>query len=437
MRSIGTPASCWQSVLPLFVLLALFALPNRAHAQNYPDEGLAFAACFESARASVAASGDRSNPVCLPRTRRFECQYTYPGGQGWCGDYFYPDNATCAMRVDGQTGMVNGTITSGGICDRGCKVQPNWNNGDDTTIVDKANSNEIKIRRGTWSATGGTCDPNDQPAPPPKDEFCHSAASYTVCKTKDQTCVSTTSGYRTCSTDKNNLKGQTNVNSQRTEGVSISAPNTPPNAPTNRQGENWQANGQGGSVTNSTSNQTINYNTYFNGGTSNTGNPVDGDGSGGNGDGDGEGEGEGGTVGGNGECTGSFTCSGGDAVLCAMAQQTFKARCEAASRWDTLEEHEGEGGSGSFPGEGDGGAGEDPDPKEAIKTATPRLSMLDSGGFFGGGQCPEFPSISTSFGAFSFDGAEFCKLIGVARTALLLLGAFLALGILMGWQGRD
>ena len=339
--------------------------------------------------------------------------------------------------------MINGALYSGGVCDKGCKVNPNLSPGTNFSLRETGSPDAISIRSGTWKATGDVCAAGVDPKPPKKDEFCHTTSSgHTVCKSKDKTCVITASGFRTCASDTANKKGHTAANNPRTEAVGIGAPDTPPNPPANRPGENWQPSGGGSNVTNNNTGSTTNNNTYNNTGTPNGNQTVPGDGSGpgqggsnGGADGDGGGQGDGepdyGSVGGNGQCNGTFTCSGGDPVLCAIAQQTYMARCEADGRFGDGE------GTGSFPGEGDGGAGEDPDPAKTITNATPSLNAIDKNGFFGGGSCPAFEVASTKYGAFTFADSSFCEVLPVARACFLFFGAFMALGILMGWGTKD
>lgn len=403
-----------------------------AHGSTHLDGNLVAVKCTRSGvapqRAYNCALANRDNPSNFV----FSCNQPV--------SFYYTEPRTCANRVDGQAGMINGTLYSGGVCDNGCKVQPNLDHGTDFSLRENGNPNAISIRSGTWKATGDVCSITDTPPKPEKkDEYCHQTGNYTVCKSKEKTCISTSTGFRTCASDSANDKGHTATNNPRTEAASISAPNTPPNPPTNRPGEDWKPSGPSTSVTNNNTGSTTNTQNYNNQGTPNGNQPTPGDGSGpgsggsnGNGDGDdGGSKPDYGSVGGDGKCTGSFTCSGGDPVLCAIAQQTYNQRCEAEARWG-----DGEGG-GTFPGDGDGGAGQDPDPKKSLRTATPSLSMIDKGGFFGGGSCPQFAVADTSFGPFSFNDVEFCKLIVLARNCLMLLGAFIALGILMGWQGKD
>lgn len=458
--------------LLLAVALSMGLFAPSAHAQDFPscntmdqsgtcaDEGRA-ALAAQAAASAYAANPSNNRTTCPPIQNKIGANWSVrvnvtPKQAPNCGTgtstpsflrYYAPAGA-CSARPDGDVGMINGTMYSGGVCDNGCKVNPNLSPDTNFSLRESGSPDAISIRSGTWKASGGVCSADGDQKPEKKDEFCHTTSSgHTVCKSKDKTCVSTASGFRTCASDTANKKGHTATNTSRTEGIGIGAPDTPPNPPSNRPGENWQPSSGGGggggggsSVTNNNTGTTYNNNTYNNVGKPNGNQTVPGDGSGpgqggSNGGAEGEGEGEGGTehgsVGGDGQCGGSFTCTGGDPVLCSIAQQTYQARCEAEGRWG-----EGEG-TGEFPGDGDGGAGEDPDPKSAVKSAMPRLSMLDESGFFGGGSCPQIPSVNTRWGSFDFNNNDFCKVIGIARGALILLGAFIALGILMGWQGRD
>ena len=435
-----------QGVLPSWaafaaLLVLMFAVIPVATAAMYPDQGRAYAAC----QRDIAGGPSGWQPMKCKGDLYSNGSGVYyaldASGRAVGWDYAWGANTSCKSRVDGQAGMINGTLYSGGVCDNGCKVQPNLDPGTNYSIRESGNPNAIAVRSGTWKATGDVCSITDtQPKPDPKNEYCHTTSSgHQVCKGKDRTCVTSPSGFRTCASDTANEKGHTATNNPRTEATSIGAPNTPPNAPTNRPGEDWKPSGPSTTITNNNSGSTTNTQNYNNQGTPNGNQPTPGDGSGpgsggsnGNGDGDdGGSKPDYGSVGGDGKCTGSFTCSGGDPVLCAIAQQTYNQRCEAEARWG-----DGEGG-GTFPGDGDGGAGQDPDPKKSLRTATPSLNMIDKGGFFGGGSCPQFAVADTSFGPFSFNDVDFCKLVVLVRNCLMLLGAFIALAILMGWQGKD
>lgn len=443
------------------LLIGVFALPEAASAQSYRctsssprvcDQGEANAEAWSYAR-SIIPSNPSYNVPCVKDTGTNEKAIVASANITGCGSenpsrgtrtFYY--GAMCSQRLDGEAGMINGTLYSGGVCNKGCKMNPNLDPGTNFTLRESSNPNSISIRSGTWKASGDVCDSELPKQPDKKDEFCHTtSAGHTVCKSKDKTCVSTASGFRTCASDTANKTGHTATNNARTEGIGIGSPNTPPNPPSNRPGENWQQSGGGSNITNNNTNNTTNNNTYNNTGSPNGNQPVPGDGSGpgqggsnggadGGGDGEGEGDGDGeghGEIGGDGQCGGSFTCTGGDPVLCSIAQQTYQARCEAEGRWGAGE------GIGSFPGDGDGGAGEDPDPKKTITNATPSLNMIDKGGFFGGGSCPTFQVASTKYGSFNFNESGFCDLLPIARACFLFFGAFLALGILMGWGTKD
>lgn len=460
--AIYCPAGMLPRALAFSFLLLIASaalIPSVAHAQaaqcqvsGQCDQGQAYVAAIalansEGTRICKMVGGNNATytgpRVTLITTGTYQAGVNCSAGGNTSNAGHTYFSGLCSGRPQGQAGMINGTLYGGGVCDTGCKVTPNLDPATNFSLKEQGNPNAISIRAGTWKPTGETCSPDAEQKPPKKDEFCHVTGSgHTVCKSKDKTCVASASGFRTCASDTGNQKGHTQTNNQRTEAAAIGSPNTPPNPPSNRPGENWQQSGSGSSITNNNTNTTNNINNYTNQGTPNGNQPVPGDGSGpgqggsnGGADGDGGGEGEGkpdyGSVGGDGQCKGSFTCTGGDPVLCAIARQTYLARCEADGRFG-----EGEG-AGSFPGDGDGGAGEDPDPAKTITSATPSLNVIDKNGFFGGGSCPAFEVASTKYGAFTFADSSFCEVLPVARACFLFFGAFMALGILMGWGTKD
>ncbi len=380
--------------------------------------------------------------------------------------YFF---GMCAARVDGQAGMINGTLYSGGVCDKGCKVQPNLDPGTNFSLRENNNPNAISVRSGTWKATGDTCSTDDAPPKPEKkDEYCHQAGNYTVCKSKDKTCVSTASGFRTCASDTANQQGHTQTNNPRTEAASISAPDTPPNAPTNRPGENWQP--SGGSTTNITNNNTgstTNTTTYNNNGTPNGNTPTPGDGSGpgqggsnGNGDGGGEGEGEGNSAGGGGDCATAPTTTG-DPILGMIATQTWATRCATekgtgakvtgdVTNCEAAFSVEGDSVQasqlraqraqlcGGKPGSGMGNSGDVHEGAEDVDGPGESFwkfdeDVIDKSGF-GGGSCPPLGTLDFGrFGAVSLDGQTWwCPLIAAMRAVMLLLGLFISYRVVFG-----
>ncbi|WP_446001045.1 hypothetical protein [Stenotrophomonas maltophilia] len=384
---------------------------------------------------------------------------------GYLGLFSYPCSSTCKTRVDGQAGMINGTMYSGGVCDSGCKVAPNLDPGTDFSLRENGNPNAISIRSGTWRATGSICTPDDtRPKPDKKDEYCHQSGAYQVCKSKDKTCISTSSGFRTCASDTANQKGHTATNDPRTEAASISAPNSGLNPPSNRPGEDWKPSGPGGSITNNNGNTTNNFNGYKNEGTPNGNTPTPGDGSGpgvGGSNGNGEkGEGNGNTATGGGNCA-SPPATGGDPILGMIAMQTWATRCAAEKanggkvtgdvgncdapfsvEGDTVQANQLRAQRAQLcsgrPGEGQGSIGnphagaEDVDGPGKFSWKFDS-SLIDTSGF-GGGSCPTFGTLDFGkFGSVSLDSTTWwCQLVAAMRAVMLLMGAFISFRIVFG-----
>lgn len=270
----------------------------------------------------------------------------------------------CSSRPYGNIGMVNGTQTPTGVCNNGCKMVPNFDAGTNLTLTDKANSNAIVIRNGTWRPSGDVCSV-EPPQPPESPEYCHTVdGGYQVCKRKDQTCVVTPSGFRTCASDTGNLTGQVQTNNQRTEAAGISGPNSQANGPQNRPGENWQSAGPGASITNNNGGNIININNFNNAGQANGNQPVPGDGSaaGGNtatgsgstngtgsgtGSGDGNGNDDGNSPGGSGAGVGELYEGTDKTVLGIM--QGFKSHIEASNFGSSVTSFMSVQGGGACP----------------------------------------------------------------------------------------
>lgn len=334
-------ARLWRVVV-LALSLAFASLAVEANAQTYPDQGAAYKACMEYITNYVNGRSGVRNPSCPSKVQGtntvYEGRNEYVDGVGNWGNYIkhgtfiYITANSCKSRVDGQAGMINGTMYSGGVCDNGCKVQPNLDPGVNFSLRENGNPNAIPIRSGTWRASGDTCFAEAPPKPDAKDEYCHATSSgHTVCKSKDRTCVTSGSGFRTCASDTANQTGHTQTNTQRTEAASIGAPNTPANPPTNRPGENWKPSSGGGGVTNNNTNTTNNYNTYKNEGTPNGNEPIPGDGSGpgqggSNGNGGKDGDGKGDSAADSGNCQSPPQCTG-DTLKCLQLNYTWRVQC--------------------------------------------------------------------------------------------------------------
>jgi len=456
-----------------FVALILaLCLSFPVYAAGY-DEGQAYAKC---SGILGQIKGDKvTNKRCVrtvytSTTGKFSAMYNLrTDSGGMSGDIqFGPDcnyYAFCASRVDGQAGMINGTLYSGGVCDNGCKVQPNFDPGVNFSIRENGNPNAIAVRSGTWRATGEVCSVDGTPPKPEnKDEYCHQTGSYTVCKSKERTCISTASGFRTCASDSANETGHTQTNNPRTEAASISAPNTPPNAPSNRPGENWQPSGNTTNITNNNTGSTTNTNAYNNQGTPNGNKPTPGDGSGpgtGGSNGNGEkGEDSGNSASGGGDCKSPPVVTG-DAALGMIATQTWATRCATekansakvtgdVGNCDAPFSVEGDSIQANQlraqrvqlcsgrPGSGEGSSGNPHEGAEDVDGPGKWSwkfddKLIDKTGF-GGGSCPQLGTLDFGrFGTASLDGQTWwCPLISALRTVMLLLGMFISFRIVFG-----
>lgn len=469
-------------VLAALLLLASLSVSGAAFAQAQQcsstssgcDQGVAYAACMSELKTYIGAreaSGEVfRNVQCTvgsPTTFQARFENRLNSGSWSPGIYrtYTWGGGNCAARLDGDVGLINGTMYSGGVCDRGCKVQPNLGGGSDFSLRESGSPNAISIKSGTWRASGELCSiDSTPPKPEKKDEYCHQSGNYTVCKSKDRTCISTASGFRTCASDTANEKGHTATNNPRTEATSISAPNTPPNPPTNRPGEDWKPSGPSTSVTNNNTGSTTNTQNYNNQGTPNGNQPTPGDGSGpgaGGSNGNGEqGEGSGNSASGGGNCQ-TPPATSGDPILGMIATQTWATRCAAEKgnsakvtgdigNCDVAFSVEGDSVQANQlraqraqlcagrPGEGQGSSGNPHDGAEDVDgpgkwTWKFDEDLLDKSGF-GGGSCPQLGTLDFgSFGTVSMDGQTWwCPLISAMHVVMLMLGAFISYRIIFG-----
>lgn len=324
----GRTALTWTLALAIAVA-SLFASAD-AYAV---DAGQAAMSCARGPQFNASNSAKKCVDLGKnPNTGECRVGLLATGG-GYITFNSYDCSQTCNTRLDGQAGMINGTLYSGGVCNDGCKMQPNLSPSPNFSLREGSNPNAISIRSGTWKASGDICYGDLPPQPEKKDEFCHTTSSgHRVCKSEDRTCVSTASGFRTCASDSKNTKGHTETNKSRTEAAAIGAPDTPPNPPSNRPGENWQPSGGNTSITNNNTGSTTNNTNYSNQGTPNGNDPVPGDGSGpgaGGSNGNGgkeDGEGEGNSASDSGNCEAPPQCIG-DSLKCLQLTYTWKVQC--------------------------------------------------------------------------------------------------------------
>jgi hypothetical protein len=183
---------------------------------------------------------------------------------------------------------------------------------------------------------------------------------------------------------------------------------------------------------------------------SDSGNPSDG---GGGGDGGGDGpphdgqQGDGNFSDGGGDCASPPSCFG-DSIQCNQLYQLWRIRCSEIAGLSGQSFGSGNG-DGSSPGNGQGngqgdfdgspppfpsqGEGEDPDPSKLVKTINfDPSNILDRGGFGLSSTCPVFPDLHVMGQTIDMSlGGKWCDLLAVVRACLILLGAFIAISILL------
>lgn len=142
-----------------------------------------------------------------------------------------------------------------------------------------------------------------------------------------------------------------------------------------------------------------------------------------------------------GGCNAEPICTGDkcDALEYSQLLQQWRAACAL----ERLEAKTTGAGAGTgqpdwtkVTGDGTGGAGAEPTGMTRVVGQSIE-GKLDGSGFFGGnGNCPRLGTIDAGkFGSFDLDEMSwFCDLLTMVRWILRLLGAFIALGILMGWR---
>lgn len=406
----------------------------RAQSTTYSDQGAAYAAAhaWGAAQRNTLTTPNRYYDVVANGCGSSQtCSYTArygpnPGYVQAVAHFYYPRNQACASRPPMQNVRFTG---NSGTCSGGCSFAADTDGG--SVQVFTIGGQQITLAA-LMTPTGQACTVAEMPEPiPSQDDSCIQHETLTQCVKPDgRTCAKSSSGKEFC-WQPTEHGTKTSGNEAATKSPSTESVNIPPVAPPN--GGDWKQQAQSTvTINNNTSNVTNWQSSYGNQGGGAAGGGADGQPNGGNGDGAGDGDGDGddhGTVSGGATCEQPLSCAGGDPVLCAIAQQQYLARCEASGR--------GDGEVSPFPGTGDGGAGDDPSPADSHKTASPGLGWIDTTGILGGGSCPQFESVTTQFGDFAINGDDWCQIIGIARAALLIFGAFIALGILMGWGGKD
>jgi hypothetical protein len=122
---------------------------------------------------------------------------------------------------------------------------------------------------------------------------------------------------------------------------------------------------------------------------------------------------------GGGNCTEQPECHGED-VMCLVALEAWRSACATEK---------------AFPTTGDsptGLEGQRPEDLQVIQDDGENLlSQIDTGGFLGGGSCPQLPSFSAMGASFSFaDQPWFCSFVAALGSIILFVGGAIAAGII-------
>lgn len=349
---------------------------------------------------------------------------TCPAGQVFdtvtnqCG----PPNQ-CGTKPSLNNVLAVRTSTSGAACINGCFYKPSESVQTGSFQFNLQSPGGLQfVHEGAavWDPTGAQCGQADENKPyDPTKPVCTQQGSLTQCVQPDgKFCATASTGKRICWNP--GETGQKQTLDGSLAGDRQKAPGTP--GVTGIEGGNT-ANSQT-SVNNTT------YNNEFKEGGSPSGTSQSNTGEGGseNPDGSDKDEGDDGSASGGGSCAAPPSCSG-DAINCAVLDQQWRTRC-ANDKNDDGQPDWTEGDKPSGEGEGsDGNVGEGAYKRFGLSLGTDRL---DTDNIFGGGSCPTFSMEVMGFAASTADIPAWCDIAAVMRAVVLIMGAYMALQILLG-----
>lgn len=365
----------------------------------------------------------------------------------------------CALR----TPLTGALFQSATPCVDGCSYSRSVNKRNDVRVNDKT------LFAGTaWAPTGQSC---STPPEPPKPEECLPIDGQTLCFKPDGShCATASNGRQICfrpGETGSKTDGDTRMDVQPGPQHNPPAPQLPSGDTLIPKGGPTVINNSTTNVTNNTVNSSVtNTSTSGTQNGTNAGSKNQGGDTGGTGDtpaGEGDGKGEGTSAAGGGSCEDPPIITG-DAALGMVATQAWATRC--ATDAGNAAKVTGDVGDCASPfsvegtnanavklramraqicnepnwakrGDGDGTGKPDDDGKDGepgflgLQVDT---DMLDTSGFTGGGTCPALGVLDMGpFGLFSLDSDPmFCDLVQLMRMALLMIGGFIALRILLG-----
>lgn len=270
--------------------------------------------------------------------------------------------------------------------------------------------------------------PDSKPSPEP-DKCVPVGGGQTFCrKPNGEDCATASTGRQVCwpPNDTKTEKPDGDTIQKKCQGTTCpDFPDTPP--PPN----DTFTKGTSTTITNTTTNGTSNvtYTNYYTGtggpaGNTNEGCGSDGTqgctGTGSNGGGEGDDDKDKGNEVSGGDCPGVYTCSGGDASLCAILKEEHDQRCRGEKNdADTIEfanSHPMEGDEPPSPWGDDGNGGG---------------VSLDEGGFGFGRTCPEPPSFELGGETHTIDIDGACTLAGMIGV-IILMAAFVQAAYIIG-----
>jgi len=355
--------------------------------------------------------------------RYYDSQGPCPGGGVW-NDATKKCDVACANRATDGSASFDDSLLVGNYCKDGCVYGVVLGAGETGTFKRVGGRAFVSGAK----PTGSSCTTDTPTAiyDPDKPVCVSTGGGYSECvKPNGQHCVTSAAGRSLCWNPGDTGERITTDGTLGGDREKVPTTPTPPsnqNDPTTAVESTTNVNGQ-------------DYNTIITTGTGagpgqpNTGVPGDGDGNG-----EGEGDDDEGTASGGEDCNAAPVTTG-DPVLGMVARQSWLERCgtrKGDADGDGVPDYLKPG-----PGDGDGTDGNDEADAEGgkVKTVGLGLNVIDQGGLFGGGagQCPTLGVLDFGiFGTYSLDEQPWwCDLVALMRAAFLILGAYLALRILM------
>lgn len=331
----------------------------------------------------------------------------------------------CTLAFDPAQGRVCGTLGSSIVCSGVLQYT-----GDVCTV-----------------APGEPGEDDQSPTDPPKQQCVPAGGGQTFCqKPNGDQCYTASTGRQICwKPNETGDKSDADNLQKRNAGPTPIEPSNPvlPNGDTLTPSGDPVTTRT--TVTTSTDSKTIttttrNYTTTYgtSPGNGDQGEPSDGSGGGAGGGDDGDGDDDG-SFSGGGTCAAPPACSG-DPILCGIADQQWRTRCDAFA--PELAGFDFDGPANDVQGvinAGDDEPGETPWDRDenpfgdtqSVRNTDWLLSQIDDSRFMSG-SCPTIPSIDVGGVSIPFDLAPICMLLSNLSYLVLALAYFMAFRIMSG-----